>query len=62
MKLKTLNDFEEFHNYDFDFEMINKSELKQEAINWIKKFLDNLEYKLAAVLTRFFNITEEELK
>jgi hypothetical protein len=38
-KLKTLKDFEEFHNYDFDFKMINKEELKSEAVKWVKSIM-----------------------
>lgn len=57
MELKTLNDFLNYGHEDGT--LILATDLKNEAINWIKESGDNWTPKSAFM--DFFNITEEDL-
>jgi len=64
MKLKTLNDIELF---SLDGLIMDKNgvkvvivrHLKQEAIKWVKRFIETKDYNPAGEFMSFFNITEE---
>ena len=64
MKLKTLNDMiYENGNEAIAEEIIFGEALKKEAIKWVKKMLkDKVFAEGAAMMTKFFNLTEEDLK
>ena len=64
MKLKTLNDMiYENGNEAIDEEIIFGEALKKEAVKWVKKMLkDKVFAEGAAMMTKFFNLTEEDLK
>ncbi len=67
MKLKTLNDIELF---SLDGLIMDKNgvkvvivrHLKQEAIKWVKRFIETKDYNPAGEFMSFFNITEEDLQ
>ena len=63
IELKTLKDLPTFFDGDSFFdEAIEINKLKQEAIKWVKLFLQQGEIQSAIDFQNFFNLTEEDLK
>jgi hypothetical protein len=70
MKLKTLNDIIPYYNISNDgsfVDIIDKNELKQEAIKWLKSDKSNFYSREGMENTKdwikyFFNISDKEVK
>ena len=64
MKLKTLKDLTKFKDKSYSDEFAYlESDLKQEAIKWVKMCLETYStWESLTPFIKFFNITEEDLE
>ena len=63
MKLKTLKDLTKFKDKSYSDEFAYlESDLKQEAIKWVKFYEGNNDIAAAGAIGHFFNITKEDLE
>ena len=65
-KLKTLKDLDFWTLYvaerDEERDVVDRDDLKQEAIKWVKDFRERDDEIWESNFMNFFNITEEDLK